>query len=398
MALGEPRRMAQYSPKRIIRNISKPLLQRYFEDRGLLGDFEWDEYEDGDPTEIIEALELLKPSEQESVDTDLMTINELASEGGSKLIYEDAALWKRPWAAQLNGMANDCERALLALIEDRKLVERVLGYQEIDRFAESRWRRWNVGKRLQVEDDENHRGRFAKALRAILKDQGRGRRCHVETFERRDPDRFCCFAYPENHPKTDLGYDDQDRFIRHARRTAGEVIFVYRREEGILEMVAAGDRQHKDRVAEAFCREMLGLKALPDPRSKPPYDLSALKSGHFAFKTDPGDNIAGVEIRLLRFDLPGKGYRRIVLSGRPTPDMPDLLRSLVDEAIDKSKVPFSELHVSQARLSFKFRRQNGGRGKTVTFEITYPDSCNLKDFGDDAVAKRYLIKWGIARV
>jgi len=37
--------MAQYSPKKIIRSISKPLLKRYFDGRGLLGDFDWTEYE-----------------------------------------------------------------------------------------------------------------------------------------------------------------------------------------------------------------------------------------------------------------------------------------------------------------------------------------------------------------
>ncbi len=398
VALGEPGRMAQYSQKRILRSISKPLLQRYFESRSLLSDFEWDEYEDGDPAPIIGALDALEPITQDSVDIDLITVNELATDGGSRLIYEDAVFWKRRWAPQLDGMANDCERALLALVEDRKLVERVLGYNEIDRFAESRWQRWTVGKRLQVEDDEEHRDRLGQTLRAIFRVEGYGRRCHIETVERRDPDRFCCFAYPESRPKTDLGYDDQDHFIRHARRTAREIIFVYRKEDGVLEMVAGGDKQQREQIAEAFCKVMLGLKALPDPQSKPPYDLSVLKRGDFTFETNPADNIAGVEIRFLRFDLPGKGYRRLVLSGRATPDVPDVLRALVDEAIDKSKVPLSTLHVSQAKLCFKFRGQNGSRGKSLTFEITYPDRCNLKDHGYDAVAKKYLVKWGIARV
>jgi hypothetical protein len=141
---------------------------------------------------------------------------------------------------------------------------------------------------------------------------------------------------------------------------------------------------------------MLGLKALPDPRANPPYDLAVLKRRDFSFKTDPADNVESVEVRLLRFDLPGKGDRRLVLSARPTPEVPDVLHALVEEAIDKTKFPLSELHVSQAKLSMRFRGQDGRRGKTLTFEVTYPDRCNLKDNGYDAVAKRYLTKWGIA--
>lgn len=385
--------MAQYSPRKLVRSVSKSLLQRYFSNRGLLGEFDWAKYKEGDPGPIVDALEAMPVDERESVETDFAVVTELATDGGSRLIFEEATLWKRPWAPQLQAMANDCERAMLALIEDRRLIDRALAYNEIDRFSESRWQRWPVGKRLQVTDDQDG---LVKALRAIFKEQGRGARCHIETFDRRDPERFCCFAYPEDYPKTDLGYDDKNRFSRQTRRTATEIIFVYRREDGVLEMVGKGDKKQKEKIAEAFCTTMLGLKALPDPRANPPYDLAVLKRRDFSFKTDPADNVESVEVRLLRFDLPGKGDRRLVLSARPTPEVPDVLHALVEEAIDKTKFPLSELHVSQAKLSMRFRGQDGRRGKTLTFEVTYPDRCNLKDNGYDAVAKRYLTKWGIA--
>lgn len=385
--------MAQYSPRKLVRSVSKALLQRYFSNRGLLGDFDWAGYKEGDPGPIVDAIEAMPVDERESVETDFAAVTELATDGGSRLIFEEANFWNRPWAPRLQAMANDCERAMLALIEDRRLIDRALAYNEIDRFGESRWQRWPVGKRLQVTDDQDG---LLKALRAIFREQGRGARCHIETFDRRDPERFCCFAYPEDYPKTDLGYDDKNRFSRQTRRTATEIIFVYRREDGVLEVVGKGDKKQKEKIAEAFCTTMLGLRALPDPRANPPYDLAVLKRRDFSFKTDPADNIESVEVRLLRFDLPGKGYRRLVLSARPTPEVPDVLHALVEEAIDKAKFPLSELHVSQAKLSMRFRGQDGRRGKTLTFEVTYPDRCNLKDNGYDAVAKRYLTKWGIA--
>lgn len=388
--------MAQYSPKKVIRSISKALLQRYFAGRKLLGDFKWSEYKEGDPVAIIEAMEELDAKVKEAMDADFATVNELATDGGSRLIYEEASYLKKPWAKKLDDMANDFERALLALIEDRHLIETVWACNEMDRFGESRWQRWNVGKRLQVNDDEQHQDRLKKALREIFKHEGRGKHCHLDPVERRDPERYCLFAYPEDYPKTDLGYDNKGQFARHIRRTATEIIFVYRREDGVLEMIASGDQKRREKIAGAFCKEILGLKVLPDPRANPPFSLDVLKRGDFAFKTAPADNVERVELRLLRFDLPGKGYRRLVLSGRPTPDMPNVLRGMIDEAINTTKVPLSELHVSQARLSFRFRGQTGKRGKTLTFEVTYPDRCNLKDHGLDVVAKKYLVEWKIA--
>ncbi len=74
----------------MIRNVSKELLKRYFEGRGLLVDFDWDKYTEHAPEPIIEAIELLATKERTAVDFDLFTVNELATDGGSRLIYEEA--------------------------------------------------------------------------------------------------------------------------------------------------------------------------------------------------------------------------------------------------------------------------------------------------------------------
>jgi len=384
--------MPQYSPKKLIRNISKPLLRRYFDQLKLLSDIDWNGVDDNDPAPIMAAMDELDSSDLETVETDFNQINELATDNGSRLIYEEAAFWKRPWAGKLEEAANDFERAMLALVEDRKLIDKVSSCNEMDRFAESRWTSWQVGKRLHVSDG---RSKLSKGLRGLFKEQGRGQRCHVETLERRDPERFCCFAFPEDYPKTDLGYDENNKFSRHTRRTATEIIFVYRPEDGMLEMVGKGSKKEKEAIAEVFCKTMLGLTKLPAPNQRPPYDLAVLKSRDFSFKTDPADNIESTEVRLMRFDLPGKGYRRLVLSARPPEGAPGI-HALIDEAVNTSKFPLSKLQVSQAKISMRFRGTDGRRGKTLTFEVTYPDRCNLKDTGKDAVAKRYLKKWGIA--
>ena len=38
-----------------------------------------------------------------------------------------------------------------------------------------------------------------------------------------------------------------------------------------------------------------------------------------------------------------------------------------------------------------------GRPKTITFQISYPDSCNLKDKPEHLKIKECLKRWGIAR-
>ncbi len=387
----------QYSPKKFIRQISKALLRQYFQQRGVLQDLPWADVKEGDVDPIVDAIEALPAKVRDAIEGDFTLVTEMATDGGSVLIRDDAEFWKKPWAARLDEMRNGFERAFLALLEDRELLETAAECGEMDRFADSRWWRRFVGKRLEAADDEKAIGRLEAGIRGVFKKQGRGRQCHIERCERRKPERFCYFAFPENFPKTDLGYDDNNRFGRQTRRTAMEIIFVYRPEEGMLEMVAGGDKRHKEALAEVFCTTILGLKALPAANQKPPYDLSVLKRRDFAFTTDPKDNIERVEVRQLRFDLPGSGNRRLVASARPTPDNLDALHDLLDEAINQTRFPLSALQLSQAKLSMRFRGQNGRRGKVLTFEVTYPDRCNLKDNGHDAIAKKYLLEWEIAR-
>lgn len=59
--------MAQYSPRKLVRSVSKSLLQRYFSNRGLLGEFDWAKYKEGDPGPIVDALEAMPVDERESV-------------------------------------------------------------------------------------------------------------------------------------------------------------------------------------------------------------------------------------------------------------------------------------------------------------------------------------------
>ncbi|MCI0364961.1 MAG: hypothetical protein L0219_13870 [Phycisphaerales bacterium] len=387
----------QYSAKRFFREVSVPLLRRYFDGLELSGGLPWGDLENGEVDAFVDAFDELPVRKREQIEGDFMLVTEMGTEDCSVTIRDVAELWKKPWAAMLDSMQNDYERAFLAFLEDRELLEIVDDYGEIDRFADSRWWRRSVGKKLEITDDEKAIKKLSSAIRALYKKQGRGRLCDIDSRERSAPQRYCYFAYPEDLPKTDQGYDEHGRLGRRTRRTTMEIIFVYRPEDGILEMVARGDKQHKEALAAAFCTTILGLTTLPAPDQKPPFDLNVLKDRNFAFPTDTADNIDRVEVRQLRFDLPGNGNRRLVVSVRPRQqDDPKLIYSVVDDALNKAKYQLASLDVSQARLSIRFRGVGGRRAKTLTFDITFPDRCNLKDSGKDVVGKRYLKLWKIA--
>ena len=113
--------------------------------------------------------------------------------------------------------------------------------------------------------------------------------------------------------------------------------------------------------------------------------------------TDPADGVESVVVRRLRLDLPGNSRRRIILEASATAQKPKALYDLLDAAVNKQNVPLDMLVVSQAKLRFGFRAQPGQRAKTLTFEVSIPDRCTLKDDAHDQVAKKYLRIWKLAR-
>jgi hypothetical protein len=389
---------APYSPVRMFRHIRPALLRQYMEKRRLAAEVDWKAVEKGEFDSLSKAIDSVRSAEKAAIESDFVLVSELSTEGASILIRQEADAVRSLWGCHLDEMDTGYERAFLVLLEDRALLEKIADFYEMDRRTDQRWRRRDVGRKLAVSRTKKSLDDFEQALRAIFKPQGRGKLCHVDVYERKEPKRHCFFAYPLDLPKGVLGYDDKNRFTRQLTRTALETIFVYSPEEGFLDISAAGNLQLNTQLAEAFCKHILGVSDVPDPRQRAPYDLRRLKDRAFDFPTDAIDNIDRVELRELRFELPGNGSKRITVSARPDDQRPRAVHDAVAEALDLDRLPLSALDVSQAVLSMTFRTTSGRRKKILTFEVTAPDRCNLKDSGYDAVARKYLLKWGIARV
>jgi hypothetical protein len=389
----------QYSAKNFIRKVPNRLLQQYFHDQRIDLDIDWARLGETDADAVFDAIQALPDHQRGEVESDFTMINELACSAGVAAILEEAAFWGKDWSDDFEKMENDYERAIWTFLNEPRRFEVAGAFHEMDRFS-GWWRRF-VGKRLEPATDSDAREKFGARLRMYYRRQGRGRYCHVDIYQRHDPERFCYFAYPEDIATTDLGYEDGGKFSRRPRRSAFELIFVYRPEDGCIEMHAQGVKKVKEELAAIFCTTILGLKALPDDSGKEPYNLSCLKDASFPFKTEPNDQVLDVEPKLLRLDLPydkSKGTgRRIVLTASSLPDAPNALHRLMEEAINHRCVPMDDVVISQAKLKFTFRSPNGRQPKTLTFEITYPDRCTLKDDRYDQVAKKYLKRWGIAR-
>jgi len=383
----------QYSPKTFLRQVPNTLLNKYFKQTGIGADIDWDALGETETDPIFAALEALPPATLSRVESDFRAINELATERGTLAILEEASLWGLDWSEPFAEMRNPYERAFWTFLNEPGRFEAAGAFHQMDRLGG--WRRRYVGEGLKAATDEASLEDLAEHLRQFYAKQGRGRHCHVDHYERLDPGRHCYFAYPEDYASTDIGFDEAGRLTHRPRKPVFENIFVYRPEEGILEVCARGTKDQVESLMEIFCVAILGLDGLPEEAERAHYDLSVLKDRNFAYTTEPEDGVQAVHIRQMRLDLPGYG-RRITLSADSSWRWPKALHDLIDEAIDKKNVSLDDAEVSQAKLWFTFAPSNGRRPKTLTFEVATPDRCTLKDDPYDQIAKKYLRQWGIA--
>lgn len=192
--------------------------------------------------------------------------------------------------------------------------------------------------------------------------------------------------------------DDEEAFDRRPERRAFELVLVYDRAHGTLEMFARGGKNVYIPLQEIFCRVILTEEIGPETRNSHPYELNGLLSRNFRFPTEPGDGIETVRVRKMRLSIKGLPRRRITLEADPEGGVDDIYEML-EKYLNQSSLPASILNVTQVGLKFGFDESNEDLPKPLSFDLTYPNSSNLKSKQEAArdLAEKYLRQWGVDR-
>jgi hypothetical protein len=329
------------------------------------------------------------------VEAEFSQVYEMACSLGVQVLIEEAGspFHRLDWTGTFGQMKNAYEKALWAFMNHRKVFENASGLAYMDWVGG--WKQRYVGEGLTPAVEEHDKANLANAVGAFYRKQGRGFHCTVDNYRRENPERHCYFAYPEDYPTTEMGYDDKGEFYHWPAKPAFEVIFVYQPQSGFLNVSAKGRGEEIEKLQEIFCQTILGLDRLPDKKTRP-FDLDLLKNKEIRFQTDPADCIDGVFVRMLRLDVPGTGNRRITFEAS-SPNDGKAIYKLIDRALAKQSLSLDDVVVAKAKLQFRFAGRDGKRGKSLVFEISAPDRCTLRDDAMDQIAKKYVERWGLIR-
>ena len=168
-------------------------------------------------------------------------------------------------------------------------------------------------------------------------------------------------------------------------------MFAYNAADGTLDLHAKVQGKLKCELEALFARTVL-KKELGRWVPGAAYELNGLKDRSLILAPDPEDQLT-VQVRATRLSSKnGKG--RVTLE--PADD-DDSHHDTIDRWLNQQRMPLKDVNVTQVTFRFEFLELGDRKSGPVTFNVTYPNTCNLKDSSPERVAviEKYLRRWKI---
>lgn len=365
-----------YSTRDFFRQTPNALLARYFLARGVLADFDFAAMKETRIEPLFEAWMALPEAQRAKMEADLREVADMSNEKGVKAIIDEALFHlddesEHPaFVALLMELPDHHDRAMTTYLNYPMLWKGATRFFHADTL--SYWRkRKNLPKRKAGVEPANIVALEAGIMRYYQAMDGRAKHCRVETYRRGKLEYF--FAFPEDYPVNSPEWAG-DELALQSRHPPFEIIFVWDARDGGLDLYLSGDRKAVESLQAIFADAILDCDELPeDPADNRVYHLFPLRRRDFVFTWDPASGIESVRVNKLRLAL--NNNRKLTLEANPKND-PQAVYTLLDKLAPV--LPSHEYFVNQVGITASVRVTPTAPAKTVTFHVSYPNSCSLK--------------------
>ncbi len=365
-----------YSTRDFFRNTPNALLSCYFKARGVLQDFDFTAIKETKIDALFEAWLALPDAQRASMDTELREVSEMSSDKGTKAIIDEAEFHlsedgaHEAFVAKLMALPGHHERAMTTFLDHATLWKGATRFYHADTL--SHWRKRKNLPQVKAAIDQASLDALAAAIgRYFRQAEGRGMHCVVEPYRRGELDYF--FAYPEDYAQQAVEWVG-DEFERRPHHPAFEIVFVYAQQGGRLDLHLTGDRKAVEPLQAIFAETILKCDELPaDPTDTRVYNLFSLRRKDFSFTWNPASGVERVAVNKLRLSL--NKDKKLTLEANPKHDA-KAVYALLDKLAPV--LPSHEYQISQVGITATVKLDPKAPAKTVTFQVTYPNSCSLK--------------------
>jgi hypothetical protein len=381
--------------RRFFQKAPRKWLQRYFHERGLLTDLDWNTVKVRNVDSLFEAWSALGAAKQDELCDDFRNIQLLATPAGKMAILDEANEVDDfdVVAEELAKLDGFFECAFWALLQRRRLWDGAIFFAAADSKPKRYWR-----KRINLpglkglssgEDAERLSNAVADLFRQM---EARGHFCHCERYRRRQ--KVYYFLYPQDHPQTPLQYDEKGQCTKRPCKFAFEIVMIHDDDAGSLSVWHQGTNDRVKDLQVLFAKHVLNAD-IPRgcPKDDRVYDLSSFMDPDYQLKPQPALGIKGASIRKIRVQVTGPEPHSIHI---------DLARHCPDHVLHERlhsatrDIPRSLLRVTLVGIQATFElEEDERRNRPRTFEIAAPNSCSLENTSKDILLQRMLVENGI---
>jgi hypothetical protein len=365
---------------------------------------DWADPTQTQPDRLFGAIAGLTQGNREAIIADLENADQLCNPIGQVALHSVVVLDARILSL-LKSADSDEARSITLLLANETLFERALAAAYADRFRYGRsWSAFALNASAIPRRRSAHVQAFeAELATALARPDGSVGKLKIDSFERRasvaDGKSAAAFVhyaiYCEGLPVSEIQFEG-DELRRETRRPVHEGAILYDSSSRTIDVVAAGGKLVRNRIADSFAQNMLGLKGKIRPIVLRRLALDRLRRP-MTFGCDPVDGIKSVKVTLLGLARLGGGFERVTIEVDPS-DRTDICASSEQWFGDNDPLQWPDWRVTHATLRVVFHPEMGKtRDRPVSIQLRVPNSSNLRDqtLQHQVVSQKYLARWGL---
>jgi len=382
-----------------IRQIDPSLREQLFSAWPALKSLDWSAMKKKRLVEPLgQAVQQLAAEDKRSVHLLLRTCLALKQTCGLKVLLEELQDKHpglvEPWGA----IKGRLDRVIWTYLNARDAFEEAVIFARADTLTKTRcWHRWAGVKCGDFEISDPRVSALRQALIAHHDGQLRGGQCEIHHYTRKNGAEYF-FAYLPDWPDNFLVFNRSGKLETLDLPTAFNILYVFSRENGALEMIAPGDQTELAVLRRVFYEAMTKTTVPEADPDRPAFELDHLLEDAFTFAAPGVTEVDAVDVtRMLVYprvdghDLEGLQLR--ITRGTTWRRVLDRLDAML-ASMDLSR---QQITVEEIWIKIKCLSEGEKRPRTLPVTVT-PRACNLKSQDEDdlrVIGERCLKAWRI---
>jgi hypothetical protein len=393
--------MAQgFDLRRQLKLHDRTLLRKLFGNNAAMQSIPWDTMAGHDVERIVAGWEA-DPVGCRQFEAVLREVHLLSDARGQRVLIEELQLRFPHKVAEFAALPSPADKALWAHLEAPLAFEEAALFARADALRGGQFaNRWNsLPKQPITVSDDRLRDLESSIRDHYWKQELRGDRCRVNHFSRPNGDDVF-FAYLPDWPEKYEIFDDEGNFFFREGRLAFSNLFVFSPADGAVEIVARGGQKVQLKLRKAFCKAVLGIEVEDQAPQRKTYHLDHLIDPDYTFTWKPEEAIAAVGLRRIRIQastsVGGVEHFEVKFEENATRRE---ISTVIAQMLSSMNLDRSQVSVTQASVQIRFQPVGDRRGKSLTFNVSCPNSSDLKSKPEDIkpLLDRLVREWRILR-